>query len=489
MKTNWSFQLLLIITTLLFTACKEKQEDNTGYPHTLKFITEEYPPLNFTDEGRLTGLGTELLYLVCDELNIPSEIKVLNWDEAYEQALETYDAVLFSTVLNSSRKNEFQWAGPYASIDWGFYSASGSSIALTSMSDAKNVDAIGVMVNDAMEQYLLEQGFANLVYCTNATDGFDRLLNGTIDLFPASKIMAEHTLSGMGHSPFEVINKLTIKTDLVYFAFNKEISAEVVNDFQEAIDHFKSNGTLDALYARFMESNHAPEIMQFYTEDYSPLTFRNTFGEISGFGTDIVRDIMRRNQTYYDISLSLWSNGYELALNNPNFCLFTMDRTEIRENLFQWVGPIGTNTTYFFTLASSGIIINTFEEAKNLSAIGTVSAWFSDQYLREDGFANLVASGDPATMVNLLFTGQVDAAVCSDITFPDIIEAAGYSYADVIPTIGFLSSDFYIAFSLSTPSFTVDLWQETLEAAITDGTYNEIYQRWFPRKYGMNCLP
>lgn len=84
--------------------------------------------------------------------------------------------------------------------------------------------------------------------------------------------------------------------------------------------------------------------------------------------TDFVYEIMARNQAIYPVRLSHWSIGYEMALDYPNSCLFTMDRTEIRENLFNWAGPIGTNTTYFFTLSGSGIVINALEEARGLTS-------------------------------------------------------------------------------------------------------------------------
>jgi len=228
-----------------------------------------------------------------------------------------------------------------------------------------------------------------------------------------------------------------------------------------------------------MQSADPPDIIQVYTEQYPPLTFRNSFGEITGFGTDIATEIMKRNHTYYPINLSLWSNGYELALNNPNFCLFTMDRTELRENLFQWVGPIGSNITYFYVLAGSGITITSLDEARALASVGTVSSWFSDQYLRELGFTNLVSDGDPAVMTGKLMAGEVQAFVCTNVTFPSILRSQGFQYSQVTPTFALMSSDYYIAFSKNTPASTVQQWQTALDAARQDGTYDAVYMKWF----------
>jgi polar amino acid transport system substrate-binding protein len=479
MKKSISLLLVLLpALIILMTQCNSKSDDT--YQFKFQFITEEYKPLNYTENGTVTGLAPELLKEICSRLDIPFETSVLPWEEGYALVQTNENAVLYSTILNAARKDLFKWAGPFASLDWIFFASSQNQIALSSLDDAKQVAAIGVLKDYAIEQYLVSEGFTNLVYCDDNVDAFDRLLKGEIDLFPSDKITAEAALNSLSKLIYDVSGELIIRTDLVYFAFNKNIPDNVVADFQHEIDALKENGTLKSLYQQFMHSPDAPEILQIYTEQYPPITFRNSFGEITGFGTDVVNEIMKRNNSFSEIKLSLWSNGYELALNNPNFCLFTMDRTELREELFNWVGPVGTNTTYFYTKAGSGISITSIDDAKNLNSVGTVSSWFSDQYLRDMGFTNLVSDGDPAVMVDKLMQGEIDAFVCTDVTFPDILRESDYQYSEVDPAFPLMASDYYVAFSKSTPVATVDQWQRALDAAKTDGTYAAIQRKWFP---------
>jgi ABC-type amino acid transport substrate-binding protein len=473
---GWIFIGLIFFMAILNYSCNKSSE--TTYQYRLNFLTEEFKPLNYTENGALTGLAPELLRKICTQLNVPFDSKVLAWKDGYAQLQNDVNTVLYSTVLNSERRDLFKWAGPYASIDWLFYSPSLKQVALASLDDAKKVARIGVLKDYSIEQYLVSKGFTNLVYCTDNKDAFNKLLKGEIDLFPSDKITAEAALNSLGKSIYDVMGELTIRTDLIYFAFNKNIPDAVVADFQNAIDEMKTNGVLKSLYQKYMQSTDAPDILQVYTEQYPPITYRNSFGEITGFGTDIVKEIMKRNNTYYDIKLSLWSNGYELALNNPNFCLFTMDRTDLRKDLFKWVGPIGTNTTYLYTLAGSGITITSLQDAKKLKSIGTVNSWFSDQYLRDQGFSNLVSDSNPAVMTEKLISGKIDAFVCTSVTFPDILKSLGYLYNKVNPTFALMSSDYYIAFSKSTPDSKIKQWQDALDAAKKDGTYQAISNKW-----------
>lgn len=474
---------LLLLVMLALSGCKKdapiEQQKNYGFQ--FQFITENYKPFNYQEGSELKGLAPDILRHICSDLNIPFEVTVLSWDEGYQTALKNNNAVLFSTVLNSQRKDLFKWAGPIASVNWEFYSPSPAKIKLSSLEDAKAVKKIGVIKDYAIEQYLADEGFTNLSYVSNNIEAFDKLLKGEIDLFPSDMITAEAALKSMERTIWSVTPLMTILTDLVYFAFNKEIPDQVVNDFQNGINKLRSDGTLQKLYQKYMPLQNPPAELQIYTEQYPPLTFRNSFGEITGFGTDLVKEIMKRNETFYPITLSLWSNAYSMIQNNPNFCLFTMDRTSQRENLFQWVGPIGTNRTFFFIKAGSGITIGSIDEAKALTSVGTVSSWFSDQYLRQLGFTNLVSDPDPEVMVGKLMRGEVKAFVCSEVTIPDIVASAGYDFSQVTPELELMSSDYYIAFSMTTSSAIVSRWQNALSAIKQDGTYDAIYSKWFKK--------
>lgn len=469
---------LIVAIMLLFVKCNDKPDDS--YPYEFRFLTEEYKPFNYTENGNLTGLAPEILESVCNRYNIPYHVEVRNWDDAYNLALQANNAVLFSTVLNSTRKDLFKWAGPITSLDWYFYSSAQNQIPLSSLEDAKQVGAIGVINDYSITQYLIEEGFVNLVYVQNAKEAFGKLLSGDIDLYPSDRMSAEAALDDLGMSYYSVNDELKLLTEMIYFAFNKNVPDYAVQDFQNEIDRLKTNGVLQSLHEEYMNTPDFPGKLLLYTEHYPPLTFMNSYGDITGFGSEIVLEIMKRNHQFYDITLSQWNIGYELALTNPNFCLFTMDRTEIRDTLFQWVGPLGANTTYFFTKAGSGIVINSIDDAKNLSAVGTVSSWFSDQYLRDLGFTNLVSDGDPRVVIEMLMNGDVDAFVCSGLTLPTLLEDMGYQYSQVVPEFELMSSDYYIAFSKSTSSDIVDLWQEKFDDIKVDGTYDAIYQKWLP---------
>jgi polar amino acid transport system substrate-binding protein len=84
-----------------------------------------------------------------------------------------------------------------------------------------------------------------------------------------------------------------------------------------------------------------------------------------------------------------------------------------------------------------------------------------------------------------LIDGKIDGFVCTDITLPNILESIEFEYSDVNPSFAVMSSDFYIAFSKNTPASTVNIWKTTLEEIKSDGTYEEIFRKWFPQQLNM----
>jgi polar amino acid transport system substrate-binding protein len=221
-----------------------------------------------------------------------------------------------------------------------------------------------------------------------------------------------------------------------------------------------------------------PEL-KMLTEEYPPVTFMKD-GKVSGLVTDVVREIIARQGIPDRIQLTAWDEAYNMALNNPNVVIFSAERTEKRENLFQWVGPVGKNSAIFYAKKGTGIKINSLEEAKKVAAIATTTNWFTEQYLKDKDFTNLLSSPLPVTNVKRLMNGEVQLSVFTDITIPEIVKNAGYSMDNLEPVFTVSNTYFYIAISRGTPVEIVKKWQTILDNLKADGTFEKIYRRYLP---------
>ena len=222
-----------------------------------------------------------------------------------------------------------------------------------------------------------------------------------------------------------------------------------------------------------------PASLKMYTEEYPPVTFMKN-GKVSGFVTDMVREIIARQGIPDNIRLTSWDEAYKLALINPNVVLFSAERTDKREKLFQWVGPVGKNSSIFYAKKGSGIRMKSLEDARKVTAIATTANWFTEQDLKDRGFTNLISSPLPTDNVRQLMKGEVQLCVFTDITVAEIVKNAGFTMDDLEPVATLSSSYFYIALSLRTPLEVVQKWQATLDSIKEDGAFEKIYRSYIP---------
>jgi polar amino acid transport system substrate-binding protein len=164
----------------------------------------------------------------------------------------------------------------------------------------------------------------------------------------------------------------------------------------------------------------------------------------------------------------------------PNSAVFTAARTPEREHLFQWVGPISSNKTYFYTLANSGITIETLEQAKALQSIATPKNWYTHDFLTNNNFQNIVATSITSLEAfNQLINGEVQALLLTDVDVKWLADNNDVAMSELTQNMIALNYNGYIAFSLNTPTSLVQEWQAKLDEMKTDGTFTTIWNKWF----------
>jgi len=471
--------ICLILTLIFLAGCASTMKSADVKPAVLKIYTEMYPPLNYVENGKITGQAAEVVQELMKRTGTDADIQLATWEEGYKAVMEKPDVALFSVVMTPERKPLLQWVGPITFHDTNLYAPKGSKIEIISLEDAKKVSKIVVVKDYYTEELLRKEGFLNLESVASEKIAIRNLLTGDAKLFPCNNLTMPSLLKYVGTTMDmnDVKSVLNLSTNMSYITFSKGTSPELVARWQKALDDMKTDGTFRQIYAKWLPTEKAPEIIQMITEEYPPVTFMNN-GKISGFVTDIVREISARQGIPDSIRLTRWDEAYKLALNNPNVVLFSAERTEKREKLFQWVGPVGKNSSIFYAKKGSGIRISSLEEAKKVSAIATTDTWFNEQDLKDKGFTNLISAKLPTENVRKLIQGDVQLSIFTDITVADIVKNAGYSMDDLEPVFTVSNTYFYIAISDGTSPQIVEKWQSVLDEMKKDGTFEKIYRNY-----------
>jgi len=469
----------LILSLFVFAGYASPIEADAIKPAGLKIYTEAYPPMNFVEKGKLSGLATEVVRELIKRSAIRADIQLVSWEQGYKAVMEKPNVALFSIAMTPERKPLVHWVGPIAFANANFYARKGSNFGIRFLEGAKKIPNIVVVKDDYMEQFLRKEGFSNLESVATQEIAIGELLSGKAQLFPCSNIAMPALLKRVNATMGDVESVLNLSTNMLYIAFSKGTSPELIALLQKTLDEMKADGSFRRIYAKWLSAEMPPGIVNMMTEEYPPVTFIKD-GKVTGFVTDMVREISARQGIQDNIRLTSWDEAYKLALSNPNVVLFSTEKTDKREKLFQWVGPVGKNSAIFYAKKGSGIRMKSIDDARKAAAIGTTSNWFTEQELRSRGFTNLVSSPLPTESVRKLMNGEVELAIFTDITVPQIVENAGYSMDDLEPAFPLSSTYFYIAMSLGTPPETVKKWQSILDELKKDGTFEKIYRSYLP---------
>lgn len=88
-----------------------------------------------------------------------------------------------------------------------------------------------------------------------------------------------------------------------------------------------------------------------YTENYPPYNYLDEHGQIVGFATEKVNQVMEASGLRYEMRLVPWARALHFAETSPDALIFSMTRTPARETRYDWLVPLAESNFYLFTRA------------------------------------------------------------------------------------------------------------------------------------------
>jgi polar amino acid transport system substrate-binding protein len=159
---------------------------------------------------------------------------------------------------------------------------------------------------------------------------------------------------------------------------------------------------------------------------------------------------------------------------------FSTLRSEARENMFQWVGPVCKKKYCFFVLADSPYSIKTLDDARLLSSVATVSGWSSQEQLRDLGFSNLVTFATPQQVLQKMLAKDVPCVVLNDISIRFLLQELGRPPQDVRKEMILSEGQTFLAFSLATDNSYIKKWTAAYNKIAASGKLKQIWAAWYP---------
>lgn len=206
------------------------------------------------------------------------------------------------------------------------------------------------------------------------------------------------------------------------------------------------------------------------TEEYPPLNFSTDGGKtVSGLSTDVMREVAKRTGINTTIGLYPWQRAYKEAQDSKDTCVYSTTRTEAREKLFKWVGPLAPSTWILFAKADSPIALTTLDDAKKYK-VGGYQGDAKAIFLKEKGFTLDEAMSDEQNLKKL-DAGRIDLWAATSGVGPWMAKASGIK---IKPVLSFQDVQMFAACNLNMPDADITKMNDAIKAMKSDGTYDKI---------------
>jgi len=218
----------------------------------LELLTEENPPLNYSENGQPKGLSIDVVVEIQRRLGNHDTIKVQPWVRAYRTATTTPNVALFGTARTAAREDMFHWVGPVATAVASLYGRRGSGLRINSLEEAKSAGRI-LVVRDFYTHQLLEKlGFTNLELVPKPETMVKMAVNGRAPLMFVGNLTLPDLLEKAEAKRNDVELLYTVTSIQTYIAFSLGTPRDVVNAWQAALDGMKRDGSYAAIYAKWL---------------------------------------------------------------------------------------------------------------------------------------------------------------------------------------------------------------------------------------------
>lgn len=209
-----------------------------------------------------------------------------------------------------------------------------------------------------------------------------------------------------------------------------------------------------------------------YTEDGTEK------GKLTGQAVDIVREVQKRIGDKTPIEVMPWARGYSMVQSEPNVMLFSTTRTQAREALFQWVGPVGTNEWVFLAKKGSPIKVSSLADAKKVGTVGAYKNDARELFLKEQGFTNIDSANEPETILKKMLAGRNDLWLTDKDEYLSMAKKQGIDPSSLTPLFVVQKTELYMAFSKGVPAGVIQKWNKGMNEIKADGTYKAILAKW-----------
>lgn len=229
------------------------------------WVTEEYPPFNYRENGEVKGMSVDVLAKIWEKAGLKKtakDIKLYPWARGVKMAKTKPNTCLFTTTLTAERQNDFGWKFVYPLPQVSTESRNrimalkSKNISFASAADLKKyAGKFGVVNGDIGASLLAGAGVGTAQMDANGSP--DSLIKkfkaGRFDVisYAYDTTIAKMKEHGLDMDKYEVV--YNFPNAPVGLAFHRDTDQAVVDSLQKILDELIASGVVEEIRQRYIK--------------------------------------------------------------------------------------------------------------------------------------------------------------------------------------------------------------------------------------------
>lgn len=224
----------------------------------LNVVTESLPPLNYEENGVITGYATELLLATTQtaKISTSTSISLLPWARAYQTVLTQPDTLIYSITRTPERESLFVWIGPISARQIFVYKLRArKEIQIKSLSDVAQYKVGLVREMASTKDFIQQSEIADgkIDFAPSVESNMKKLFLNRIDVIVSQDWSAAFLAKSLNRKPDELEALLLLDNKhSYYFALNRQTDPALVERLRIAFETVQKSGQMDKLKNKYL---------------------------------------------------------------------------------------------------------------------------------------------------------------------------------------------------------------------------------------------
>jgi len=208
-----------------------------------------YPPYQIDDNGKLTGVNTEIVRAIFHDSGIPFEVRYVPWARA--QKIVGDDSVentaIYCLGRNEQREQKYKWVGVYFYQKISFLTLKNSGVRIDDLDDIKEY-MIGLVRGDIMTHQLMSQGYIGKHEIVHDDIlNVRKLFKKRVQTIVTSLLAASYIAKKNGLDFNQIESQYDVATVEFNLALSRKTSDEILSKLQTSLKSLLKNGTIQRI--------------------------------------------------------------------------------------------------------------------------------------------------------------------------------------------------------------------------------------------------